>query len=46
MLYAFKPHDGSRPISSLLMGRKNTLYGTTTEGGKKDKGVVFSVTAK
>jgi len=50
VLYAFKgrhqnPH-GANPAASLLLGKKGTLYGTTTVGGTANDGVVFSLKTK
>jgi uncharacterized repeat protein (TIGR03803 family) len=43
ILYAFKPEHGSHPTAALLAGKHGLLYGTTPEGGAKQRGVVFSV---
>jgi uncharacterized repeat protein (TIGR03803 family) len=48
VLYAFTqshgqfPH-GASPAAGLLIGKHGTLYGTTTAGGDKNVGVVFSI---
>jgi uncharacterized repeat protein (TIGR03803 family) len=43
ILYAFKNRGGRFPTSSLLLGAHGKLYGTTSEGGKKNNGVVFEL---
>ncbi|MGD0193043.1 MAG: choice-of-anchor tandem repeat GloVer-containing protein [Rhizomicrobium sp.] len=46
VLYMFTPSHGGFPTASLLLGKKDMLYGTTTIGGADNDGVVFSVKAK
>ena len=46
VLYAFGSRHGASPAAGLLMGKNDTLYGTTTAGGKDRDGVVFKVTTK
>jgi uncharacterized repeat protein (TIGR03803 family) len=44
VLYAFQGgSDGGSPEATLLAGKNGILYGTTTQGGTDDDGVVFSV---
>jgi uncharacterized repeat protein (TIGR03803 family) len=43
ILYAFGQKHGSRPTAALLAGKNGLLYGTTPDGGAKQRGVVFSV---
>jgi uncharacterized repeat protein (TIGR03803 family) len=40
------PSHGGFPYAGLLLGKKDTLYGTTTIGGADNDGVVFSVKAR
>jgi uncharacterized repeat protein (TIGR03803 family) len=40
------PGDGAAPSGGLVKGKGGILYGTTTRGGAKDKGVIFSVSDK
>jgi len=37
-------HDGENPIAGLTIGGSGTLYGTTSQGGLGDGGVVFKMT--
>jgi uncharacterized repeat protein (TIGR03803 family) len=47
VLERFKAKQGRNPSAALLLGKKDTLYGTTIAGGgKHNDGVVFSVTTK
>jgi len=46
VLYAFANRGGTYPAAGLLMGKNDTLYGTTTAGGKDGDGVVFKVTTQ
>jgi len=44
VLYTFQGQpDGSRPMGSLVMDAKGTLYGTTSYGGMYGAGTVFKV---
>jgi uncharacterized repeat protein (TIGR03803 family) len=44
-LYSFQGHGGGAgPYGDLLAGANGTLYGTTQNGGAKDKGTVFALT--
>jgi uncharacterized repeat protein (TIGR03803 family) len=44
ILYTFRPGGhGSHPTAALLAGKHGLLYGTTPDGGAKQRGVVFSV---
>ncbi len=46
VLYAFKGgKDGSFPLAGLLSDSAGTLYGTTSEGGAANAGVVFRVSS-
>jgi uncharacterized repeat protein (TIGR03803 family) len=36
--------DGSAPVAPLIVGNNGVLYGTTTQAGSSDYGVVFSIT--
>jgi len=40
------PDDGAAPSGGLVEGTGGMLYGTTTRGGTKDKGVIFAVSTK
>ena len=46
VLYAFRNRHGTFPAAGLLMGKNGVLYGTTSAGGSRHNGVVFSVTTK
>jgi uncharacterized repeat protein (TIGR03803 family) len=45
VLYPFcsKAQDGANPQASLVLGKKNTLYGTTENGGSFTSGTVFKL---
>jgi uncharacterized repeat protein (TIGR03803 family) len=43
VLYAFKTRHGGNPTAGLLLGAHDDLYGTTTDGGEDNYGVVFSL---
>jgi uncharacterized repeat protein (TIGR03803 family) len=38
--------DGQHPLAGLAQGPDKKLYGTTSKGGSKDGGILFSVTTK
>jgi uncharacterized repeat protein (TIGR03803 family) len=44
ILYSFNRADGWWPDSSLIFDHEGNLYGTTSEGGVYDAGVVFKLT--
>jgi hypothetical protein len=46
VLYAFSASHGKFPDVALHTGMHDTLYGTAAEGGKRNDGLVFSVTTK
>lgn len=35
--------DGEYPVSGLVLGKKNTLYGTTQNGGSSNDGTIFEI---
>jgi uncharacterized repeat protein (TIGR03803 family) len=41
VLYAFRSTHGRYPVASLLLGAHGDLYGTTSEGGIDNDGLVF-----
>jgi uncharacterized repeat protein (TIGR03803 family) len=43
VLVAFSHKHGELPEAPLLIGKQGTLYGTASEGGKSNDGVVFEV---
>jgi uncharacterized repeat protein (TIGR03803 family) len=43
LLFAFHNRHGTHPAAGLLMGPHGKLYGTATEGGINNNGVVFAV---
>lgn len=43
LLHTFKGEDGYAPYANLLEGQDKALYGTTYQGGAKDKGVLFKL---
>jgi uncharacterized repeat protein (TIGR03803 family) len=43
VLFAFSRKSGKLPEAPLLFGKNGDLYGTTTEGGKNNNGVVFEL---
>lgn len=43
-LHNFNGSDGAYPMSSLVSDANGNLYGTTTNGGTRDAGVVFEIT--
>jgi uncharacterized repeat protein (TIGR03803 family) len=44
VLHAFTGHaDGSYPYAGVVLDSAGNVYGTTSEGGKKDTGVVFEI---
>ena len=43
VLYAFQSSHGRSPWAGLLLGPHNELYGTTTQGGTHNNGVVFEL---
>lgn len=48
VLYSFKgstTNDGSLPLSDLVMDSSGNLYGTTSQGGAIDGGIVFELVA-
>jgi uncharacterized repeat protein (TIGR03803 family) len=46
VLYSFTGgNDGGAPYSGVVMDPEGNLYGTTTQGGPVDKGVVFMLTS-
>jgi uncharacterized repeat protein (TIGR03803 family) len=49
VLYSFCPQncaDGYFPVAGLTVGQNGNLYGTTTGGGVRSAGVVFTLTSK
>jgi uncharacterized repeat protein (TIGR03803 family) len=50
LLYSFcsisECADGDGPAADLIMDKFGNLYGTTSEGGNREAGAVFEVTAK
>ncbi len=44
-LYDFDGVNGATPNTGVIQGRDGKLYGTTTAGGQKGKGMVFQVNA-
>jgi uncharacterized repeat protein (TIGR03803 family) len=42
-LHVFGPNDGSWPAGPLLRGRGGVLYGTTSQGGPRGGGTVFTI---
>ena len=46
VLYSFKggKRDGAKPYTADLLDVSGTLYGTTSRGGARNKGTVFSIT--
>ena len=43
ILHAFNCRHGEAPKAGLLMGKRGVLYGTTSEGGTSNDGVVFEL---
>jgi uncharacterized repeat protein (TIGR03803 family) len=43
VLYTFRRRHGEHPFGGLLLGTNGELYGTTSEGGKHNDGVVFEL---
>ncbi len=43
-LHSFTGTDGNGPAASLILARDGNYYGTTTQGGTTDAGVVFKMT--
>jgi uncharacterized repeat protein (TIGR03803 family) len=41
VLFAFSGPDGSHPLARLILDQLGNLYGTTFEGGTRNKGTVF-----
>ncbi|HTR27422.1 MAG TPA: choice-of-anchor tandem repeat GloVer-containing protein [Terriglobales bacterium] len=45
VLYSFSPiHDGYYPYGGVVLGKKGTLYGTTSTGGTSGVGTVYKIT--
>ena len=42
-IYTFSGPDGRNPQARVILGPDGTLYGTTTNGGDDDEGVVFNL---
>lgn len=45
VLHSFEGTDGRSPYGRLIQGQDGALYGTTSQGGDQDVGVVFRMTA-
>jgi uncharacterized repeat protein (TIGR03803 family) len=45
VLHSFSGPDGARPMAPLVQGTNGNFYGTTSEGGLNDHGVVFEMDA-
>ena len=43
-LHNFAGPEGNGPTASLILGRDGNYYGTTTQGGAHDAGVIFKMT--
>jgi uncharacterized repeat protein (TIGR03803 family) len=43
--FAGSPSDGANPVASLIIDGNGNLYGTTANGGAKNRGTVFEVSA-
>ena len=43
-MHSFGGTDGSYPLAGLVQDAKGNLYGTATEGGAHNDGVVFKLT--
>ena len=46
VLYNFDGMHGNQPVGPLVQGRDGNFYGTTTEGGTNNAGVIFKVSAR
>jgi uncharacterized repeat protein (TIGR03803 family) len=44
MLHSFSGADGDNPAAGLIADAAGNLYGTATEGGKHQDGVLFKFT--
>jgi uncharacterized repeat protein (TIGR03803 family) len=43
-LHSFQGSDGCQPVSTVLMDANGNLFGTTSQGGTRNEGVVWEIT--